>query len=202
MSAQTVSWNHLETLLNEATLKRTTVTPKSKTIAFDEGSHPHILKCIRYKKNRKEFYNSSQSSKYKEPITSVREKTGVETFVTPVKPKKGMVRAQTTTKIPQKSSLQHLDQLSDGPDEVKDFLAGTNIEPIEAPQYRGFGSVETFEGGSAARWSDIPRGRVYRQSCAENMPVVKRFDSICGLEDFQLRELYRLKCQVIYMIMQ
>jgi len=74
MNSQTASWNRLEVLLNEVSVKKHAATPKN-THKTEDNAQPPMLKCLRAKKFQRPTASSNPAVKATETIATDRENT-------------------------------------------------------------------------------------------------------------------------------
>lgn len=207
MNSQTASWNRLEVLLNEVSVKKHAATPKN-THKTEDNVQPPMLKCLRAKKFQRPTASSNPAVKATETIATDRENTYNNTGSNT-----GSIQSKTTmdgmkTATPAVRSVQVCSIEELGPDyagsgdelleenygSLEEMEEEDNMDELECPRIKSSDATAAPTGIFNLRLKlQQERGR---RGYSENKIATRKYKSVCGITDQQIRELYRLKCQV------
>jgi len=206
--SQIGSWNRLESLLLDATTKPTASTTPKTIPKLDEVAHPHLLRCVRHKKSLKFSRGPIRSGEF---IASCKEISANDSGIVPSKVKMGVSKTFTAirdTPMPKSTvELEHCDEYSQ---EDREVSIEMNNEEYEENEEEAVENIQTnhrigsldmeliYRDGRATEAAQRKMQELARHASMDETLTMKTYKPVCGIEDHHLRELYRLKCQVIF----
>lgn len=207
MNSQTASWNRLEVLLNEVSVKKHAATPKNTHKTTEDNVQPPMLKCLRAKKFQRPTASSNPAVKA-ETIATDRDNpsTNLGSNTCSIQSKTTIDGMKTATPAVQSAQVCSIEEL--GPeypgsgDEFAEDIYGSleemeeedNMDDLECPRIKSSDATAAPVGIFNLKLKQQERGR---RGYSENRAPMRKYKSVCGITDQQIRELYRLKCQVI-----
>jgi len=191
-------------LLNDASSKNYNVTPKAAHKS-EEIPHPHLLRCMRHKKSKKGSRYQNSLPRSGEIFTS-KDMAGNSLIGTQAKSRNNVAKTYTIIRdTTQPKSNEELDQFSELSEEARDIFLD-NFDEDEINEAMKYQKVSSIDMDCLTRGNGISESKkkiiLRRQPSIENILHARKYERVCGIEDVHLRELYRLKCQVLCQVEQ